>query len=260
MKKCTKIKQLVKTFCLVAFGVISVGTNCLEINKLERSPANFVPSEELEPVPFQQTIWLDRVLVEDDRGVLSGMTNTLNEWQEEEEYARNWNLVSTNMYDIKDESDRKSFVARQALKYVDKRISGEVKRADEGSTLYRVGQAQKALKPKAEAKISENFKVKVKGRVLKGKVIVKLVNPYVDCHVDVHLDGRINMEVKKELKDLQVVAKTTYEVKEGRWIASIDKKLTQSISTRLSSTQSSKGVVFGDNADNRLEVFYSNSF
>ncbi len=225
-----------------------------------RGPGSFIPNDEVESVPYKQTIWLQHVFVEDNAGVMNSIKNDFTQWEDEEEYARNWNLKSTGLYETPDQNAKKAHFNRKLLKYADKRLAGEVREAEEGSTLARVGRVQKALRPNTEARISQNIKIKFKARVLQGKAMVYIHNPLAQIDTTVDAKGRIDVEANRDIASLGIKAGAEYQANDGIWMARVDRQLTEKITARVSSTQSDKEMAFDKNADKRIEFFFSHSF
>lgn len=252
-----------------------------------RAPASaYAPNEELIPTPAEKESWLAEIMVEDQAGVMKGVRSQLQEWQEREEYARIWNLEDSGIVDVPERGEKQKLITKNALKYIDKRISGEIKNAEEGSTFHKVGQAQKALKPESEVGVSENFKLKFKARVLEQKATMLIVNPYVDADTEVkfngkaklnvrrdfasvgvhtqmeyHVDsGELNVHCEKKIKEIDAKVYLNYRGLDNEYIAAIDKSLAPKLTGRISSTQSPSDVAFTKNADSRLEFFYSSPF
>ncbi|MBK24160.1 MAG: hypothetical protein CME70_09190 [Halobacteriovorax sp.] len=251
-----------------------------------RGPSNFVPDDQIEPLPVESKSWTQQILVEDDAGVLVGIKKDLAEWQETQEYAKTWNLESTGVYDVDSVDTKKAYLQRMILKYADKRLSGEVKKAEEGSALHTVGQAQKALKPNAEANVTENIKLKFKARVLQGKAIMEVRNPYVEYKATTNLKGEVHMDARKEFKeigvetnanyqandddlkvnviknfeDFNLQAQIDYEVSQENWTASLQRPIYKKLIGRVSSTQSEKEMILGGESNQRMEVMFNTSF
>ncbi len=225
-----------------------------------RGPSSFVPNEEIEVVPPKNEVWLQKVLVDDDAGVLRSIRNNLNQWQATEDYARAWNLQSTGLYTIKTTQDKKSYLNRKMLKYLDKRLSGEIKHSEEGSTLRRVANVQKALKPKVAVAVSSNVKVKFKARLLQGKAFVVVDNPYVDYKTELTAKGDINMKLEKRFDKVGVSTHMDYDIKNGTWLTYVDKKVIKAVTARVSSSQSEKEMAFTENANKTVQLFFSKPF
>ena len=225
-----------------------------------RAPANFVPDDHIQSKPMEQEIWLENVFVEDKAGVLVSIKKDFEKWRETEEYRKLWDIKSTGLYETPDSQQKNNYFFKRILKYADKRLSGEIKQAEEGSTLHRVGQIEKAVKPETEAKITDNIKLSLKARVLQGRAIVLVKNPYVDCHANVDMDGSVDVHVKKDLEDLGVSAELTYRVDEKSYEARFDRKLTDKVRASLTRKQYDGNDPYRQSDDNRLKFVYSTVF
>ncbi|PIK13954.1 hypothetical protein [Halobacteriovorax sp. JY17] len=202
-----------------------------------RAPSNFVPDVEASDRPNNVTLWYENILVEDTAGVMKGMRETYDSWEQVEEYATNWNVASTGLYEIRDQEDRQKYFNKYILKYLDKRLSGEIKQAEEGSTLHRVGKVQKALKPQTAVQVSRNLRFKFKARVLQGKALMFVENPWINNETSVKLDGRINLNVNKDIAALGLKANFDYDVKHNEYEMRLDRPLTEEITARVSTAQ-----------------------
>lgn len=226
-----------------------------------RTPSNFVPNDEVEAtLEKNKGLWIDRVMVEDDRGVLKKIKKDMNTWNDKEEYAKQWNLESTGLYKTPTNERKVKYLQKNLLKYLDKRISGEVKRAEKGSTLHSVGQAQKALKPQTKVQLGSRTKLRIKAKVLQGKAFVIVNNPYVKHETTVRVNGKVKMNFKRELKDLGMEANIDYRVKDGEWTAYVDKGITKNVIARVSSEQNDKTMAFTKNTNRTVELMYSHRF
>ncbi len=221
-----------------------------------RGPSNFVPDVEASDRPSSVTLWYENILVEDTAGVMKGMKRNYDSWEKEEEYAKNWNVASTGLYDIKDQEDRKKYFNRYILKYLDKRLSGEIKQAEEGSTLHRVGKVQKALKPQTRVEVSRNLRFKFKARVLQGKALMFVENPWINNETSVKLDGRVNINVNKDITALGLKANFDYNVNDSEFDARLDKPLTKEITARVS-TSKTRDVA---SVSQKIELFFNKPF
>jgi hypothetical protein len=224
--------------------------------EITRAPANFIPDDEIAPAPLKQKIWLQTLLIADDAGVLDGMKNEIAAWEELREWRDLWDLESTGLYHVPSAQEKKSWFERMLLKYADKRLAGEVRNAEEGSTLHQVGQVQKALKPKAEVAISENIKVKIRGKVLQGLVVFNVQNPWVDSYANVSIEGNVDVHINKKLNDLGLDTGIDYNVNARTWSARVDRRISSEVTARVSSHQRDDKMVFTESADNRVEFYY----
>ncbi len=225
-----------------------------------RGPASAIPSDHIESMPVENKIWLSQVWVEDNSGVMNSMKNQVEQWERMEEYRRNWDIGSTNLYVTPDREQKQAWFNRMILRYADKRLSGELKNAEEGSTLQRVRSVKKALKPDTEAQISQNIKLKFKARVLRMRAIMRVVNPWVECETTLNARGEVHSRIGKTFQDLGVRADLNYQVNDGTMIAQLSKPLGNNITAVLSRAQSENEQVVPTGSDNTLQLMYSTPF
>lgn len=225
-----------------------------------RGPASAIPSDHLETTPIQNKIWLSQIWVEDNSGVMNGMRDQLLAWERMEEYRRNWDIESTNLYNTPDREFKKAWFNRMLLRYADKRLSGEMKNAGAGSTLARVSNVRQALRPNTEASISKNIKLKFKARILQMRGIVRVINPWVNCEAEINSRGEIVSRISKNFEDLGVRADLNYDSVLGGYSAQISKPLGNNVTAILSSWQTPNEVAFADIDRNTLQLVYSTPF
>ena len=103
MHLCTKYGQLFICSAMI-FSFISIvlltdteaqTVQNLELKMLnpayksvERTPSNFVPSDEVEVRPFETKLWVNSIVANDTSGILGNTKSNLERWQKQEEYAK----------------------------------------------------------------------------------------------------------------------------------------------------------------------------
>lgn len=289
---CLKFSQilLLAILSITAFSSWARDLSADQLNPYyigdSRAPSSYVANVELEDQPIENIIWLERTFAEDDAGVLVEMRDNLASWAATDEYAKVWNLKSTGLYNTPDMQERKKFINQRILRYIDKRISGEIRHAKKGSGWAKVGSVQKALKPNTTVKVSKYFKLKIRARVIEGKIIFDLRNPFFKLESYVKLNGSVATHAEKEfkstgikttldyqmnegtmaanaVKEFKSIGLTTalnYEVKQGRWIASIDKKITKEVGARLSAERTGFISLYDDKAIQVLQFYFNHAF
>lgn len=222
-----------------------------------RGPANFLPSESVRPTLYSQPGIYHYLTLEDDKGVLVEMRNQMNAWNEEEEYLKQWNLEGFADRNIVTTEEKKKYINRYIIKYLDKRLSGEIKRAEEGSVFHRVGQMEQALKPNATVNVSETFKLKIKAKVLEAEASMILDNPYFELESHFLLDGTITVNANKNFDNLGLRFYTNVAVNSFSYSTSIEKTLPYNVLAKLSSDQSLNEVAFTGDTNKTLSFNYN---
>lgn len=235
-------------------------TSVKEKKRASRGPASAIPSDHVESMPIEDKIWLSQVWVEDNSGVMNGMAAQVQAWEQMEEYRRNWDIESTGLYNTPDRERKKAWFNRMLLRYADKRLSGELKNAEAGSTLQRVRTVKNALRPNTEAQISNNIKLKFKARVIQMRAIMRVINPWVESETTFNVRGEVNSRISKNFQDLGFRADLNYQVTEGVYSAQISKPLGNNVTAVLSSFQSHSEVAFADMDRNTVQLIYNTAF
>jgi hypothetical protein len=240
------------------FACISFSLSATEIKKesntLSRKPA--AVEEEVLTVPLSMDKGFftnDNIFAEDDAGVMKDMKASLGAWEAAEEYARVWDLEDTGMYETPTTTQKGQYIAKKMLRYADKRFAGEMKKANEGSALYSMSRVEKNLRPNASVNVSKNFGLKFKARVLQGKVVVDVKNPWIECNATVAANGKAKLITRKEFKDAGLASGAEYSVNDSSLLTYIDQQVTDNVKARISNTN-------GVDADSRLEMMASFPF
>lgn len=198
-----------------------------------RAPASIMATDDLYMSPMEQEIWLNNVMVEDDRGILSDMAHKINTWEETDRYAEQWNLTSTGLFQTPTDSERKSYFGKQFIKYLDRRISGEVKNAEEGSTFHTIGQVQENLSPETAVEMAPNIRLRFRARVLEGAARMMVENPYIENTTTIDYKGQLQVNLNRHFQDLDLRTHFDINVNEGNWQTSVDKPLAKYITGRI---------------------------
>ena len=224
-------------------------------NLYSRAPASAF-DEEVLTVPLEQKVIVKSLFAEDDAGVMKGVRDSLTSWQSTEDYAKRWNLESTHLYKTPTTQEKSKYISTNILRYVDKRFAGEMKNAEEGSTFHTVGKLEEALRPDATVPVSRYISVKFKVRVLEGKAIMEVKNPWVESNATASSNGNVKILTKKDFNKIGMSPGVEYNLKESQWIAFVDQEVTKNIKARVSSTT----MPNGNDADKRVEMTASFPF
>ncbi len=228
--------------------------------RASRGPASTVPRDDIQPEPITQEIWLNNVWVEDSAGVMNQIKNEFSNWEKIEEYRRNWDIESTGLYETPDRGSKRNFFSKMMFRYLDKRVSGELKNAEEGSALQKVRSVKQALKPNTTASISNNIKLKFRAKLLRMRAYMKIVNPWVNAETEFNVNGRVFSRLQKRFESLGVDTRFEYRLHDNDYTASVSKPLGNNITAVVSSTQSASKVAFMGDADSTFQLQYYTSF
>jgi len=220
-----------------------------------------LPSDDVIVAPYEQYEWAYNLVEPDSSGVLDKMEKKFVAWREKEEYAAAWNLKSTGLYETPTISEKRSYLTSNGLKYLDKRLSGAMKKAPEGSALARARKVESTLKPDTSVGVSKNIKLKFRAKViqLRGDIVVE--NPYVDARAEVRASGKARIFVGRNLASLGLDSQIEYSVNDGIWEAKVQKRLGRHWATQIRSAQSINQLAFLDKGSEKsVELKYHRNF
>lgn len=253
-RKCLNFRQLY----MFIFLTISAPM-MLQAQELNRAPAAI--EEEVLTVPFEKDVpTMEFLFAEDDAGIMKEMKSTLKSWEQTEEFARVWDLESTNLYKTPDNSDKAKYLSKKMFRYADKRLSGEMKNAESGSTLHKMSKVEKNLRPNASVPVNKYIALKFKARVLQGKAIVEVRNPWIETNATVSANGKARLSAKKDFKEIGFTSGAEYSLTDSEFMAYVDQAISSNIKARVSSTAKDNETIFSDDADARAEITASFPF
>lgn len=249
-EKCRKFRQLsMFTF----FTILSLNVGAEPVQNVSRHPA--AVEEEVLTVPFEKEVpTVEFLFAEDDAGIMKEMKATVAQWERTEEFASIWDLESTNLYNTPDSSDKARYLTKRLFRYADKRFSGEMKKAESGSTLHKMSKVERNLRPNASVPVNKYIAIKFKARVLQGKAIVEVRNPWVDTNATIAANGQAKVSAKKDFKEIGLTSGAEFNISDSEWIAYVDQAISENIKARVSSTQESSEGIFSNDADARAEI------
>ena len=128
--------------------------------------------------PSQQAIFMEE-LVKKQSPVLQKVKNTISSWQENEHFTQHWRLQNTTLYSSPSTTTKQKYLEKNLLRYAEKRLSGEIKQAQQGTTMHRVKVAQNSLRPQTKFQLAESYRLRFYAKVLRGQMFAKLENPYI---------------------------------------------------------------------------------
>lgn len=255
LKTFEKTTFNLKVACVVCLSFLSNGAKSQErLNQMNsRMPASV--EEEVLTVPLTKSMFSNEVMfAEDDSGVMKSIKEEVSSWEEKEEFAKIWGLEGVEVYDTPEQSDKRAYLSKKMFRYLDRRLNGEMKKAEQGSALYTIGRVEQNLRPNANVQFSKDFAVKVKARVLQGKIVFDFRNPWLECNTTVSLNGKAKLITKKEFKELEITTGAEYSVTESEMMAYVDHHFTDNVKARLSSTQEGGTNIFGNSSDAKIEM------
>ena len=253
--RCLSFRQLVCGALLCLTFQTSAADEVSTKQSVSRKPS--AVDEEVLTVPLNNESFFTnaKIFAEDDAGVMRDLKSSLQAWEKTEEYARVWDLKSTGLYNTPTSTQKGQYIGKKMMRYADKRLSGEMKNSEEGTALHKMKTVEKNLRPNASVNVSKNFGLKFKARVLQGKAIVEVKNPWIECNATVAVNGKTKVITRKEFKELGLASGAEYDVNLSQFLTYVDHQLTDNIKARVSNTSQS-----GLETDSRAEISASFPF
>lgn len=225
----------------------------------QRNPSSFVSTDEVIVVPREQDSWYEGAMIDDDQGVLNSMRVDFRREQEQMNYARQWGIQNTGMFNFTTPDQKYQRVSRDMLTYTDKRLNGEIKKAEKGSNLHRVGQVQTALQPNTTVGLFDGYAIKFQVRAVQGKGTIRLKNPYVDSWIDMTLGGRREFVTEKKW-GFGLRTAVNARLDQNYYFTTIEQRLTDTITAALISQQQMGTAAFSSESDRRIQLNYFRPF
>ncbi len=254
-------KLLLANFCFSIRHIFVFLVFLLSLSVMaDRRPANFIPSDDIESKPAENRIWLQNVFIDGKHGVLKNIRYNINTWQRRDSYRSSWGMENTGLYRSPSRGFQFRFLTKQTLRYLDKRVSGEIREAKEGSTFHNIGHVHRVFKSNSTKSLGRHVSLKFRVRVLQGKVYMLLKNPYVESNTTIYVNGRVGTYVARDISSLGVKTKLEHILNSGKTTFSLDRPLYDNFTARFSSIYGDDTLSNESSTNRRVELMYENSF
>ncbi|MCB9062008.1 MAG: hypothetical protein H6622_10835 [Halobacteriovoraceae bacterium] len=220
-----------------------------------RTIASHIPDDDLTPTPLRPKIWMDYTFVHDEAGIYQQMIDNWNNWERYDHEYKVWNLSGLNI-SRPDETERKNNLTKNLIKYADRRLSGEIKHAEKGSTLAKVGSVQKALKPSTKVEFNKNYKLRLKARLIEGNLKLNFINPYIVSYADLNRSGEYGIHLFKNFEKQKISYSLDYAVNQNSYVFNLDKEVFYNIDLFISSSQNDKTLLFSKESNATVGLRY----
>jgi hypothetical protein len=218
---------------------------------------NLIPSDDVIPATLKNQSVYKNMVQEDDAGLLVEVRRQIQTWDNIRESGHYWGLERFPQFQVPEKEEQKKYLGSQTLKYIDKRISGEIKRADKGSTWEKVGTIEKALKPAATVEVSPLVKLRFKAKVLEGEGNILVENPYMECSSKIHRTGAVSLHLGKKVETLDLQINNDFKVDQNSYVTSFSRPIYGPLSGKLSSAQSTTSAPFNAQSEMIYTLNYS---
>ncbi|MBL6990901.1 MAG: hypothetical protein ISR65_14040 [Bacteriovoracaceae bacterium] len=226
-----------------------------------RGPANFTPDADLETVPLITDNLVQQLDDSREDPLLKEIKKQLATWKEQDDYVRNWNQSGNGLIKLPTLNQRRRYLEKQFIKFLDQRLTKRVDKAKPGSAISRIGQIEKSLKPNTKITFTKNVKMRMKFKILQGSAMAQIISPYVKCTIDTSLKSKkLNVNLTNELKSLGLGTKIDLDTGTGRYVASVNKVLAYNVNTNIYSAQKHNSLIFSKESDTGVAFTYAMTF
>lgn len=228
------------------------------MSRIDRAPANFVPDDDLIEVPVViEKNFMDKVH-DENRSHMENARKEVQNWQIQTELATAYGLDKSGIYNIPDQNQAMNFVQRNYLRFVSQRVE---RNSNEGlQNLWQqwttddeidsikeyenhekyIIKAQKErggnnkLQATKEVKVGkEQFKLDFQPRLEMGMVKIQLRSGLFNMKAWVGVNGNQEVQLTRRIKMTKTDLSARYYVDQGRALAAVDQRISDSWSLRL---------------------------
>lgn len=253
-KKCLKFIQQLEVLQPLLL-LLAVPSLCAA--QVSRAPANFVPDDDQILVPMV----IERNMMDDfhdkHKNDFQDAKQRIRHWLAQEEYADAYGFEANGVVDLPTPEEKQRFFEKNYLRY----ISKDVERGAQDSVKdwYEDWSADDELAAMEAQEQKEEFLIKarqsagrqsndlkqevkvgkskvdflVQPRLEMGMVKIRLRSPYIKAQAWLGVNGNQEIELERKFESTQTRAKLFYFIEQQRVLASVDQRLADHLSLRL---------------------------
>ena len=244
-------------YLIISLVILLITSNSFANNW--RTPQNYVPDTDFFAVyvedSFSEDMWKN-----DHANALKNLSIEVNSWESRQEYLSNYGLKEYESSPALTTDQKRRRIEKGMLRYLDKRLMTKINNAPKTSSLASVKNARTALRPASTTEISENFKLKINGRLLQGRGTISLLNPWIDANAQFSLSGRLEFNLERQFVDSEITTQIKIDVKSNEWLALMQKDITDNFKAQILSIQPTNSMAFDHDADRRIQLIYNKNF
>lgn len=193
---------------------------------------------------------------DDFDGLIENAKLKVNDWQQTQDHIQQWKVHDIPIYKLPQDKEKRKFVRKIGLKYLDKKIMDRGRKSPKNSPAHTVITMRKAMAPTSTIGLSQNFTMKFRAKLLEGKLSVILINPYLDWWADFNNHGHFGMTLQKNLADAELEMKIFYTTDQNTLMGTLKQKLIDNIFGHYEVTQ--KSTI--NYIDHKVSLSYSLGF
>lgn len=206
---------------------------------------------------------------------LAPLADQIRAWDRSDSNIAKWNFRDNGMYDYYQNDERQEYIKKQFTRFITRQTKEPLKhqlgtlrnrfdmdeeiivRQDisaDDSTIYdsyayneyleekNEGNQSKTVDPSdKELKVFSNYRLTFKPRIFQGYALVEYKNKYSNLNTMVAVNGDVEFNWSQGIKKLGLYTLANYRLNDGRFLASVDKRLGRVFTLRVSSQREPTG-------------------
>jgi hypothetical protein len=182
-------------------------------------------------------------LKDDKQKSLANLRIKVHEWQKQDEFVKNWNIESSNMYATSD-SGQKNILLKSLTRFSERRGKEFIQSKNKKSSANNTDLTFEKNLNSPNKKYFWTYQTVV----LKGKIKLNFNNPYLEVYSQYSLSRKDELVISKRFEDFRFKTSLIYSPSRDSSTLSIEKNITDNIVTKFSNMNL---------AENRIEIFYT---
>lgn len=257
-EKCLNFRRPIESLQLLFMGLFLISAAATTARaQVSRAPANFVPDDDQILVPMV----IERNFVDEfhekHKDDFQDAKKKIRHWISQEEYVEAYGFENTGVIELPTPEERQKFFEKNYLRFITKDVERSANksaeemyknwdtddelasmeaRAEKEEFLIKAKRSagQKSNDIKSEVKVGKSkFRFDVQPRLEMGMVKLRFKSPYLKGEAWVGVNGNQEIELERKFKSTNTRARLYYYIEQQRVLASVDQKLMDHVSLRL---------------------------
>lgn len=284
--KYLQIRQLVAV-CLI-FLTTEAFSQVSSRNYISRRPASYVPDDDVIVKPVDNELsFYQQYVASDNSNDVALSRNQIKIWNDNQQFAEQYGLDSTltgSSYFVPTPDQKFEYFKDKYMRYLrnkgeqplkdapknwyeDYRASNEVDTIDQMEDRFKknngTGRSQKDLPEMFQTKQISLWKKTnfiFQPRVDQGLVVVGIKGPIAYARAWVGVNGKTEFNVQKAIDSVGFRFMVNYYADTGRYFTSVDQRLVNNLSVRVTSQKNPNAAPDAPKQDNTLMLLYAKQF
>jgi hypothetical protein len=216
--------------------------------------------------------WLSHIFDREDDpdGVLHSLEARASNWNYDDRMESRWGQEGgAPHFNQQTTKEKARLIGRSSIKYLDRRLINNIKKAKVGSTLKTVKSINTALRPKTSVSLFKSVEVKFGAKILQGKGTLTVKNPWVNAEANINYRGHYDVNIGYFIVAIDTNARLNYDSNVKKVAAILEKTVAKNLYARVSSQHVGNMLIhqnfdYGhteiNKNDSRIELSYQKDF